>query len=209
MKRQMKSIVFLFTLLGLGAVQAATITYEKKDINNGINNSDYKASWNAQTSGVTTEAISDFDMKLGGNNVFSHLVVDFSSNASQLDFQMAVDAGYGGAIYLDNTLIVGKAYDLWWGYDWNNSSQLLSASVNSLSSGNHILEVFWAEGCCNGANSGRFSLGGGASWQNLSTANLDALAPVPVPAAVWLFGSGIAGLMGFNRKKVLAAPIAA
>jgi hypothetical protein len=29
---------------------------------------------------------------------------------------------------------------------------------------------------------------------------------VPVPAAVWLFGSGIAGLMGTRRKKMLAAP---
>jgi hypothetical protein len=26
-------------------------------------------------------------------------------------------------------------------------------------------------------------------------------APVPVPAAVWLFGSGLAGLLGFKRKK--------
>lgn len=29
---------------------------------------------------------------------------------------------------------------------------------------------------------------------------------VPVPAAVWLFGSGIAGLMGARRKKMLVAP---
>jgi hypothetical protein len=29
---------------------------------------------------------------------------------------------------------------------------------------------------------------------------------VPVPAAVWLFGSGIAGLMGMRRKKMLVAP---
>jgi hypothetical protein len=28
---------------------------------------------------------------------------------------------------------------------------------------------------------------------------------VPVPAAVWLFGSGLAGLLGFNRKRAQAA----
>lgn len=30
-------------------------------------------------------------------------------------------------------------------------------------------------------------------------------APVPVPAAMWLFGSGFAGLMGFSRAKKIAA----
>jgi hypothetical protein len=33
--------------------------------------------------------------------------------------------------------------------------------------------------------------------------------PTPIPAAVWLFGSGFAGLMGFNRKKILVSAIAA
>jgi hypothetical protein len=28
---------------------------------------------------------------------------------------------------------------------------------------------------------------------------------VPVPAAVWLFGSGLVGLMGFNRKRAQSA----
>jgi hypothetical protein len=32
---------------------------------------------------------------------------------------------------------------------------------------------------------------------------------VPVPAAVWLFGSGVAGLMGARRKKALAPAVAA
>jgi hypothetical protein len=32
--------------------------------------------------------------------------------------------------------------------------------------------------------------------------------PTPIPAAVWLFGSGFAGLVGFNRKKKLVSAIA-
>jgi hypothetical protein len=35
------------------------------------------------------------------------------------------------------------------------------------------------------------------------------VAETPIPAAVWLFGSGVAGLMGARRKKMLAAPLAA
>lgn len=31
-----------------------------------------------------------------------------------------------------------------------------------------------------------------------------AVSEVPVPAAVWLFGSGLVGLMGFKRRKKIA-----
>lgn len=33
----------------------------------------------------------------------------------------------------------------------------------------------------------------------------DNVSPVPVPAAVWLFGSGLMGLLGFNRKRAQSA----
>lgn len=35
--------------------------------------------------------------------------------------------------------------------------------------------------------------------------DLNAVQPVPVPGAVWLFGSAMAGLIGFGRRKSLAA----
>lgn len=206
MYRKLKPLVFLFALMGFGAVQAASITYQTRDINAGVDNSDYKASWNAQTSATTTGVISDFNMIWGGNNTFSHLAVNFSSGVSQMAFQLGTDAGYGGALYLDKVLVAKETSDLWWGYDFNNTTQLLSSSANALTSGNHILEAFWAEGCCNGANGGRFSLDGGANWQSLSVGNLNTLAPVPVPAAVWLFGSAFAGLMG-RRKQVKALAV--
>jgi hypothetical protein len=34
-------------------------------------------------------------------------------------------------------------------------------------------------------------------------ANFSAYAPVPIPAAVWLFGSGLLGLIGFTRRKAV------
>ncbi len=41
-----------------------------------------------------------------------------------------------------------------------------------------------------------------SSFDNLSSVNASInLAPIPVPAAVWLFGSGLLGLAGFARRK--------
>jgi len=37
--------------------------------------------------------------------------------------------------------------------------------------------------------------------QDLATALVREVAPVPIPAAVWLFGSGVIGLVGFARPK--------
>lgn len=199
MKHPLSAIVFSIALLGLINARAATITYQTRLINEGVNSSDYRTSWNEQTSVTTSQNYSNFDFVWGGNNTFSHLAVNFASKAGSVLFQIAPDAGFGGALYLDGLLLTAKQYDLWWGYDWNNSSQML-ASLANLGSGNHILEVFWAENCCNGAGSGRYSIDGGMSWQSLSTTNLDKLAPVPVPAAIWLFGTGLIALVSLRRK---------
>ena len=62
----------------------------------------------------------------------------------------------------------------------------------------------------NGLNAGKYSLWiGGNSTGNTSNnqqyfASITA-APVPVPGAVWLFGSAVAGLIGFGRKSKIAA----
>jgi hypothetical protein len=42
------------------------------------------------------------------------------------------------------------------------------------------------------------------NW-NGTTASLSTSAPVPVPAALWLFGSGLVGLMGVGRRRKAAA----
>ncbi len=198
-----KSFILLSVLLAVSSVNAASISYQIRDINAGVNNADYRASWASQSSAISTQELNDFNFKFGGNNSFSRLAVSFATgNNTQLAFQLAVDAGYGGALYLDNNLLTKNATDLWWNYNWNNGSEILSGLASNLSLGNHVLEVFWAEGCCNGSNSARFSVNG-SDWQDLNMANLDRLNPVPVPAAFWFFGSGLIGLLGVNRKRIL------
>ncbi len=200
MKTYIKFLV-LFLVLAVSGANAATISYQTRGITSGVNNTDYKASWASQTSTITTQTLNNLNTYFGGNNTFSHLSINFATGKNaQVGFQLAVDAGYGGAIYIDNALLTKNTTDLWWANNWANTGEILSASANNLTLGNHILEVFWAEKCCNGSNGARFNVNGG-SWQNLSSANLNTLAPVPAPAAVWLFGSGIVSLLGYKRKK--------
>jgi hypothetical protein len=49
----------------------------------------------------------------------------------------------------------------------------------------------------------RYSTNGGTSWGTSSTYNSVAIdaAPVPLPGAVWLLGSGVVGFFGLRRKK--------
>jgi hypothetical protein len=45
-------------------------------------------------------------------------------------------------------------------------------------------------------NLGRFALD-----SNTGVLTFGSAAPVPVPAAAWLFGSALAGLLGFGRRR--------
>jgi hypothetical protein len=53
------------------------------------------------------------------------------------------------------------------------------------------------------------SSAGAATWTLSATGDLvyqvPGTSPVPLPAAVWLLGSGLLGLLGVGRRKVLAA----
>jgi hypothetical protein len=53
-----------------------------------------------------------------------------------------------------------------------------------------------------GANAYSVTFGTGA---NVIEVDVQIVPPVPVPAAVWLFGSGLLGLVGVARRKALAA----
>ena len=60
---------------------------------------------------------------------------------------------------------------------------------SNLTYGTHELSIEYIGGG-NSPNSQGIALFGGA-----------ALSPVPVPAAIWLFGSGLIGLIGLARRK--------
>lgn len=195
-------------LLGLFSAQAsaALIEYSTRAINQGVNNSDYMASYNNQTSVETVTNLAAFT-NISGGNTFSRLKIDFTVggafSANTFAFQLAPDAGFGGALYLDGVLMDIDASDLWWGLNWNNITEFLVANNLNSFQGTHQILAFWAEGCCAGPQSGRFSTDGGATYQALSVANLDAL-NVPEPGTMAIVGLGLAGVALSRRRRATA-----
>ncbi|MFK8028668.1 MAG: CCXG family PEP-CTERM protein [Gammaproteobacteria bacterium] len=201
-----KNIVKMFAIAVAGLVAsdalAAYITYETRHTNNGVNTSDYLASWNQQTSTVNTSSLPNFNSRrVGSRNSHSHLQVEFTTNLIQdLVFEFAPDAGLGGAIYVNNDLVQRRAADLWWGYNWNRTNEILSSNGTDFSMGTNVIDLYWAERCCDGRQSGRFSLNGGQDWMSLSVANLASM-PVPEPGILVLIAGGMVGLGLARRRK--------
>ncbi len=193
----------LGALLSATAAQASVIEYSTRDIVAGVSTSDYRASYNAQTSAVTTQNLAAFTSVSGGNNKFSYLSINFTVSgayaASTFAFQIAPDAGFGGALYLDGLLVDVDTSDLWWGLNWASISELLTVSGRTSFVGVHTLEAYWAEGCCAGPQSARFSTDNGATYQAMTVANLDRLA-VPEPGTLAIVGLGLAAAGAFRRR---------
>ncbi len=199
-----KNIVKLCALAIAGlltsSAMATYITYETRHTNSGVNQADYQASWNAQTSAIGATNLNAFNNRYApGSHYHSHLQVEFDANAAQnWIFEIAPDAGYGGALYMNNALVQHRATDLWWGYNWA-ANELLSSDGAQIITGTNILDVYWAEACCNGGQSGRFSIDGGQNWMALTVDNLNNMA-VPEPGILLLLSSGLLGLALSRRK---------
>jgi hypothetical protein len=85
----------------------------------------------------------------------------------------------------------------------NHGAAQIDFTINGL--GNNIV-AFNAYGWTSCANQGE-----GINWTNDSTGGamstgykLTATAPVPIPAAFWLLGSGFSGMFFLRRKKIVA-----
>lgn len=200
-----KAILGVVAFCGLVSnSMAAIITYETRNINQVINNLDYKSSWESQTSAITVQNLADFNGSVvpgGVQGGFSYLNVGFNTAVSSTGWaiRMAPDAGYGGEMYLDGNLLSRKSHDLWWGGNWNNATQILSASNLTVNAGNHVFTAYWAEGCCNGGQGLQYSTDG-LNWHSMS--NLASPAAVPVPGAIWIFGTGLISMLTIGRKKL-------
>lgn len=96
---------------------------------------------------------------------------------------------------------------------WNDAGNAATidfvAAVNNLTNGTEqLLNVFLTAGSYSIAVGGAVlptdALADHGS-KHAVQAQLLSVQPVPVPGAVWLFGSAIAGMIGFNRRKQIAA----
>jgi hypothetical protein len=103
------------------------------------------------------------------------------------------------------------AFAFLWGaadYDWTlsafNGNTLLETLILNPTRGSNLGDYFGIAhaGMTHATLTGNFI--DYVFIDNFTVKSADVSA-VPVPAAVWLFGSGLMGLMGFNRKRVQSA----
>jgi hypothetical protein len=82
-------------------------------------------------------------------------------------FKTPVDFGLGGVVYLDGKMIKKDLSDIWQG----GKSTKLDFTAK-LSKGNHVLELFGSEKCCDGTTRWTFKVNTG-KWMDVTTKNLN------------------------------------
>jgi hypothetical protein len=200
MDNQMKKLSLIFiTCLLASTANAALINLETRVLEFASISPDYLTSWNNHSSAITTTSLSGFTNVDTGNNIFAHLEISFDlGTVDSISFDFGLDAGYGAAVYVDGSLATQNDNNLWWAGNYNNA---LTTTIDPLALGTHTVDLYWGENGNSGGQSIRFTTDGGSTYQNLSTANLDASA-VPEPSALALMGLGLFSLGLLSRRKI-------
>ena len=126
----------------------------------------------------------------GPNRNFATLFSIDLEASGNTKIQFGPDWGLGGAFYTD-THTEDFLGNKWWSYNWNSGSVF---EVDILAGKETVNFIGW-ENCCAGANSARFSIDDGESWETLKVN-----AAVPEPAVITLLGLGFLAL-GATRLK--------
>lgn len=193
-----KQLIAILTVIGMsvGSVSAAVVTSTEDMIlgdglDNGTTPSGLLESDNTQNiSGFTPQAINDYyrlDVQLNG------LVTLFGSSAAvasvppsnePLSLEIFTATSAGG-----NLWNIGTSF---------KSSFLAPLTVTLVAGTDYIVRVH-SDDRPGGV------VGGLVPANTPFTYNLNATSVVPVPAAVWLFGTAVLGLIGIRRKKRMLA----
>lgn len=101
--------------------------------------------------------------------------------AGAWNFRIGPDFGRGGALFIDGVAVDFRSTDMWWAGSYLDPTQILTATV-ALAPGNHALEAFGFEGCCDGAQQAQFLAPGARDFVIFSADDGQDPIQVPEPA---------------------------
>jgi hypothetical protein len=144
-------------------------------------NGDVAGSTSGWSQAQVDNAGNKISVHIGGlNAVESNSTANGAGNGSGVAGPTSGDAYFGANTWLSN---------LGGGLPFNNT-----AGVDTALS-------FWQLGTSDGSDAVATLLDGSWTLSGNGTLTYSAVSPIPVPAAVWLFGSGLVGMIGVARRK--------
>ena len=212
MNTALKAICITVAALG-GAAQASVVTFEAASSAAGPQASAaaYESVVNAAIaapgSKSTTLALFDNITKSGvfggsNQNIAERFTIDFGVSAAQAGnwgLRAGLDFGNGGAIVLDGVSLGFKSNDMWWAGSYANTSGTFDFSSVAIGAGNHTLQLFGLEHCCDGGQQAQFSLNG-QTYTTFGTRDGLDVAAVPEPETYALMLAGL-GAIGFVARR--------
>lgn len=195
-----------------GAAQASDITFEA-----GASNAGFQSSADAYRTvveqalqaGSQSFSVGLFD-DISGHGVFGGSITDLAfratidfgvsaADAGQWAIRAGIDFGRGGAVFLDGAALAFSAADMWWDGSYADTTQSFQLTGLSLAAGNHSLQFFGLENCCDGGQQAQFSIKGN-SYQTFGS-NDGLVAAVPEPETYALMLGGLGALIFMARRR--------
>ena len=196
-----------------GAAHASDITFEAAASGTGAQSSaaDYRAVVDqAMLSGGQSASIALFDdissHGVFGGDVYDHAVratISFdvsAANAGDWAIRAGVDFGLGGAVFLDGAALAFKSNDMWWAGSYADTSQSFQFSGLQLGAGNHTLQLYGLEHCCDGGQQVQYAIGDSAYQTFGANDGLTPAVPEPETYALMLGGLGAMVFMARRRR---------
>lgn len=218
MNNNLRIAVAMATFSIIGTAQASIITIETgfSSLGSQVDAATYQSVVDAAIAspsagyGSATPAIYDNisnQSTIGGSNsnIAFKSTVDFGvsgANAGTWEIRSGVDFGHGGAIFVDGVAQDFKSTDMWWAGSYGDPSQYFDITLN-LAAGNHTLNLYGLEGCCDGGQQAQFKIGNGEFTTFSSNDNLAAV-PEPEVYGMMLMGLGLIGFVAGRRKQTKA-----
>lgn len=127
------------------------------------------------------------------NDIAFAFTINFGVSAAQAgtwELRAGIDFGRGGAFFLDGAALGFNSNDMWWSGSYADPSQSFDYTA-LLGAGEHVLNIYGLEGCCDGGQQVQFREPGSAEFTTFSA--VDGLAAIPEPATFALFGISLLG----------------